>query len=102
MAWGAHVNTTEDPKKALTDAAEWYEKEKEPVWRAWSPRSGAYMNAGNGFSRSWKKDFYGDNYDKLLKIKRKYDPKESLFVYSGVGSDRWEYDLHSGLLCRAD
>lgn len=60
------------------------------------------MNSGNVFSRSWKRDFYADNYDRLLEIKQKYDPTESLFVYSGVGSDRWEYDLHSGLLCQVD
>lgn len=102
MAWGAKIDATEDPSKALTAGAEWYEKVKEPVWREWAPKSGAYMNSANGFSRSWKRDFYGDNYERLLEIKRKYDPTESLFVYSGVGSDRWEYDLHSGLLCRAD
>ena len=27
---------------------------------------------------------------------------ESLYVISGVGSDEWEYDLDSGLLCRVD
>lgn len=102
MAWGASVSSTEEPKKALAGAAEWYEKNKEPVWRKWAPESGAYMNSGNAFSRTWKHDFYGDNYDRLWEIKQKYDPKESLWVYSGVGSDHWDYDLHSGLLCRAD
>lgn len=61
------------------------------------------MNEGNAFSRDWKKDFYGDNYDALLavkRVKRKYDPSESLFVWSGVGSDQWSYDLRSGWLCR--
>ncbi|KAJ5577927.1 uncharacterized protein N7459_006891 [Penicillium hispanicum] len=102
MTWGASMNSTEDPSKALAAAAEWYENVKEPVWREWAPDGGTYRNAGNGLSRTWKQDFYGDNYDKLLKIKRKYDPSESLFVYSGLGSDRWNYDLHSGLLCRVD
>lgn len=59
------------------------------------------MNAANGFSRSWKRDFYGENYERLLKIKRKYDPTDSLWIYSGVVSDKWTYDLHSGLLCQA-
>lgn len=102
MAWGASINYTVEPSKALTSAAEWYEKFKESVWRKWAPESGAYMNAGNGFSGTWKHDFYGKNYGRLWEIKQKYDPKESLWVYSGVGSDRWDYDLHSGLLCRAD
>lgn len=102
MAWGASMDPSADPSRALSDAIEWYERVKEPVWREWAPKSGGYRNAGNGFSRAWKHDFYGENYDRLLKIKRKYDPTESLFVYSGVGSDRWEYDLHSGLLCRVE
>ena len=41
-------------------------------------------------------------YDALLAVKRKYDPTESLYAISGVGSDEWEYDLDSGLLCRVD
>ncbi|EPS31792.1 hypothetical protein PDE_06750 [Penicillium oxalicum 114-2] len=102
MAWGAHINSTQDPSTALQAAAKWYEKYKEPVWREWAPSAGAYMNAANGLSSTWKHDFYGDKYEKLLKIKTKYDPKESLWVLSGVGSDKWNYDLHSGLLCRVD
>lgn len=46
-----------------------------------------------------KYNFYGDNYERLLEIKRKYDPSESLFIWSGLGSDMWNYDLKSGLLC---
>lgn len=102
MAWGASMNSTEDPNKTLAGAIEWYERVKEPVWREWAPKSGGYRNAGNSFSRTWKHDFYGENYDKLSEIKRKYDPSESLFVYSGIESDRWDYDLQSGLLCRVE
>lgn len=102
MAWGAPLNASGVPSKELKTAAEWYEKVKEPVWRKWAPESGGYWNSGNVFSRTWKRDFYGDNYDKLMKIKRKYDPSESLFVSGGVGSDMWDNDLHSGLLCRRD
>jgi FAD/FMN-containing dehydrogenase len=101
MVWGAHVNATEDPSNALNSAIDWYEENQEAVWRKWAPIAGAYLNAANGFSRSWKHDFYGNKYDKLLKIKEKYDPTESLWSYSGVGSEKWKYDLHSGLLCQA-
>lgn len=101
MVWGAHVNATEDPSNTLKSVADWYEKNQEAVWRKWAPDAGAYLNAANGFSRSWKHDFYGDKYDKLLKIKEKYDPTESLWAWSGVGSEKWKYDLHSGLLCQA-
>ncbi|KAJ5311992.1 hypothetical protein N7508_002822 [Penicillium antarcticum] len=97
---GASVNTTGDASESLKAAADWYEANKEPVWRNWAPNTGSYMNEGNPFSSTWKRDFYGENYGKLLAIKRKFDPSESLFVWSGVGSDLWNYDLNSGLLCR--
>ncbi|RMJ21281.1 Berberine and berberine like protein [Aspergillus sp. HF37] len=100
MAYGASVNGIGDPSKALAAAARWHETVTEPVWRNWAPGTGAYMNEGNAFSSTWKHDFYGENYDRLLEIKRKYDPTESLFVWSGVRSDMWEYELNTGLLCR--
>jgi FAD/FMN-containing dehydrogenase len=99
MLYGA-INDTADPAEALVTAAEWYESTIEPAWRRWAPETGSYMNEGNAFSRTWKKDFYGENYDRLLAVKRRYDPDESLFVWSGVGSDKWDYDLRSGLLCQ--
>jgi FAD/FMN-containing dehydrogenase len=100
MAYSVSVNATGDPSQSLKAGAEWLNTALEPVWQKWAPESGSYMNEGNPFSANWKHDFYGDNYDRLLEIKRKYDPQGSLFVWSGVGSDEWNYDLNSGLLCR--
>ncbi|GKZ23184.1 hypothetical protein AbraIFM66951_000728 [Aspergillus brasiliensis] len=100
MAYGGSVNATGDPAASLAEAAEWYESVLEPVWRDWAPNMGGYLNEGNPFSSTWKRDFYGDGYERLAEIKRKYDPTGSLWGYAGVGSDLWEYDLRSGLLCR--
>lgn len=100
MSYGASINATGDATESLKRGAEWYEAHIEPVWREWAPNTGAYMNEGNPFSTTWKRDFYGDNYNQLLQIKRKYDPTESLFTWGGLGSDMWHYDLRSGLLCR--
>ncbi|KXG54331.1 FAD-binding, type 2 [Penicillium griseofulvum] len=100
MTYGASINATGDPTESLKSGAKYYERVKEPVWREWAPNTGAYMNEGNPFSTTWKQDFYGENYEKLLEIKRKYDPSESLFIWSGIGSDMWDYDLKTGLLCR--
>ena len=88
------------PKKALDSAAKWYEETREPMWREWAPESGAYMNEANPFNKNFAKDFYGDSYEKLRKIKEKYDPNESMFVLAGVGSDAWDYNLDTGKLCR--
>lgn len=96
----ASPNATVSPTTALTDNAEWIDAHKEKLWREWAPDSGSYMNEANPYNTHFKLDFYGANYERLLQIKQKYDPNQSLFVLSGVGNDKWEYDLQSGKLCR--
>ncbi|KAK4500590.1 hypothetical protein PRZ48_008779 [Zasmidium cellare] len=93
-------NETITPSEALSKNAEWVEEHKEKLWREWGPDMGAYMNEANPYNSHWRKDFYGSSYERLLGIKEKYDPTESLFVLSGVGSDEWKYDLQDGTLCR--
>ncbi|KAL4902112.1 hypothetical protein BDW74DRAFT_169818 [Aspergillus multicolor] len=103
MTYGAPVNATADPETALKTGAEWYEEHIEPVWREWTgPDGGSYANEGNVFSSTFKEDFYGpvENYERLERIKREVDPKGTLFVWGGVGSENWEYGLRDGLLCR--
>lgn len=102
IATGAEIDpvASGSPKAALQAAAEWYEEVKEPMWREWSPDSGAYLNEGNPYTSDFQKTFYGDNYERLLAIKKKYDPTETLYILSGVGSESWDYDLDTGKLCR--
>jgi FAD/FMN-containing dehydrogenase len=100
MSYTVPLDGTLSPKKALAQAAEWAELHIESAWRKWAPLTGSYMNEGNPFNSNWKHDFYGVYYDALVDIKRKYDPTESLYVLTGVGSDNWDYDLDSGRLCR--
>ncbi|KAI8261349.1 FAD-linked oxidoreductase ZEB1 [Colletotrichum sp. SAR11_239] len=101
MSYGASIDTTNaSPQEALDVAAKWLEETKEPIWREWAPGSGSYMNEANAFNKQFKEDFYGESYGRLLEVKRKYDPTESLFVLAGVGSDAWKYDLNSGKLCK--
>ncbi|KAF2144811.1 uncharacterized protein K452DRAFT_349793 [Aplosporella prunicola CBS 121167] len=103
MAGGADMDTEADGAAgALDKAAQWVEETKEKTWREWAPKTGAYMNEANPFNQEFKHDFYGESYERLLSVKRKYDRSESLFVLSGVGSDAWEYDLSSGKLCRKE
>jgi FAD/FMN-containing dehydrogenase len=100
MVYSTSIDATGDPDQSLKDGADWINSVQEVIWEKWAPQSGSYMNEGNPFSKNWKHDFYGANYDRLLGIKHKYDPSGSLFVWSGVGSDEWNYNLNSGLLCR--
>ncbi|KAJ8133250.1 hypothetical protein O1611_g377 [Lasiodiplodia mahajangana] len=101
VSGGSNVNTTMNtPGSALHQAAEWLETSKEAVFREWAPETGAYMNEANPFNSEWKHDFYGASYERLVRIKRQFDPTYTLSVWSGVDSDFWEYDMDSGKLCQ--
>ncbi|KXS93760.1 hypothetical protein AC579_6005 [Pseudocercospora musae] len=65
-----------------------------------APKTGGYMNENDRLDPDWRHDFYGSHYEKLLSIKRHYDPADVLFCPTCVGSDRWEVK-ESGQLCRA-
>jgi len=50
------------------------------------------------YEASWQKTFWGDNYERLLRLKRELDPDDVFWCQPCVGSERWqEVD---DLLCR--
>lgn len=59
----------------------------------------SYLNEANPFDPNWKRVFYGDNYDRLLEIKDRYDPYSIFYGLTAVGSDRWEL-YKDGRLCK--
>ncbi|WAO87413.1 FAD-binding PCMH-type domain-containing protein [Fusarium falciforme] len=67
--------------------------------RELTPGGGSYMNEGFPFEEDWQHTFWGDNYERLLKIKRKVDPKDVLWCTPCVGSEGWE-EKSDGRLCR--
>jgi hypothetical protein len=44
------------------------------------------MNEANPRAPQWKEDFFGENYGRLLEIKKKWDPKGLLHCNECVGS----------------
>ncbi|KAK8108439.1 FAD binding domain protein [Apiospora sp. TS-2023a] len=56
---------------------------------ATGPAGGVYMNEVSYLLPDWRDAMYGANYDRLLAVKRKYDPESVLYVLDGVGSDGW-------------
>ncbi|KKA27659.1 hypothetical protein TD95_001252 [Thielaviopsis punctulata] len=72
-----------------------------PRLNAVTPKSGTYMNEADFRQPTWKKDFFGDNYNRLLKIKQKYDPSNVFWSLKTVGSDAWSVDEQTGRMCRA-
>ncbi|TQV91952.1 FAD-binding, type 2 [Cordyceps javanica] len=67
--------------------------------RAASPVGGAYINEATFDNAHWKEDYFGANYDKLLRVKKKYDPQFVLYGPASVGSDTWTR-ASDGRLCR--
>ena len=60
--------------------------------RAAAPNTGAYVNECDYFQPDWQKAFWGDNYARLARIKRRYDPTGLFTVHHGVGSEAWSED----------
>ncbi|KAI1213860.1 FAD binding domain protein [Annulohypoxylon truncatum] len=60
----------------------------------------AYMNEADFNEPNWQQVFYGENYAKLLAIKRKYDPDDIFWGPTAVGSEAWEVAT-DGRLCKA-
>lgn len=71
-----------------------------PRIEAVTPGSGAYMNEADFRQPNWQEVFYGDNYERLREVKRKWDPQSLFYVLKGVGSEEWEV-APDGRMCRA-
>lgn len=75
--------------------------------RELSPGGGAYANEADVNEQDWQESFWGDNYPRLLELKRKFDPRGLFYVHHGVGSEGWEVrdgdagvQTQNGRLCR--
>ena len=57
-----------------------------------APDTGAYVNECDYFQDDWQRAFWGANYPRLARIKRRYDPHGLFTVHHGVGSEPWSAD----------
>jgi FAD/FMN-containing dehydrogenase len=75
-------------------------------WRDISPGAGSYLAEADRLEPDFGNAFFGDNYPKLLELKKKLDPQDVFFATTGVGSERWRVESVDGLpnengkLCR--
>ncbi|TFK56500.1 isoamyl alcohol oxidase [Heliocybe sulcata] len=74
-------NSTLEEKKAAYQTADGLVD----TFRDIAPDSGAYMNEGLVYEPDHEKSFWGANYDRLLAIKKKYDPMGLLDCWHCVG-----------------
>ena len=65
--------------------------------RVAAPDTGAYVNECDYFQDDWQRAFWGPNYPRLARIKRRYDPDGLFTVHHGVGSEAWSADGFSRL-----
>ncbi len=72
-----------------------------------SPEGGSYLNEADVMEPDFQRSFWGSNYDRLLSIKNKYDPWDSFWAPTAVGSEGWyitdqqDYLVtQTGRLCR--
>lgn len=76
------------------------------MWRAVSPKAGAYFNEADVQEPNFQQAFFGSNYEKLLRIKRDTDPWGLFYAATTVGSEDWAVITEDGLptqngpLCR--
>jgi FAD/FMN-containing dehydrogenase len=59
---------------------------------ACAPGAGSYVNETDYFQDDWQHAFWGPNYPRLARIKRRYDPAGLFTVHHGVGSEAWSAD----------
>lgn len=64
------------------------------------PDPKCYLNEGDFQEKNWQSVFYGVNYDKLLSIKNKYDPKHIFYATTGVDQDYYRIG-EDHRLCKA-
>lgn len=61
-------------------------------FKALTPGGGCYMNEGDWLEENWQQTFFGDNYARLLAVKRRYDPTGLFNCWKCVGwtgFDEW-------------
>jgi hypothetical protein len=58
------------------------------------------MNEADVYTPDFQRAFYGENYARLLLIKKKYDQEHIFYAETAVGSEDWVAEP-DGRLCRA-
>ncbi len=81
-----------EPDKAEGEVAKASVTAAMRVIRDATPGSGSYVNEADYFEPDWQQSFWGENYQRLLEIKRKYDPEGLFYCHHCVGSEGWSSD----------
>lgn len=76
--------TTATPAAAMSPIQKTVSAMIDP-FKALTPGGGCYMNEGDWTEENWKEAFFGTHYDRLLAVKRRYDPTGLFNCWKCVG-----------------
>ena len=88
-AGGRSLYLDHDPDLATARADAGRVRASMAAIRVAAPNTGAYVNECDYFQPDWQRAFWGPNYPRLARIKRRYDPAGLFTVHHGVGSEGW-------------
>ncbi|KAF9553219.1 FAD-binding domain-containing protein [Agrocybe pediades] len=57
------------------------------------PFGGQYLNEPDFYEEDWQEAYWGPNYPRLLRIKKRIDPNDLLIVNKGVNSEAWDTEV---------
>lgn len=86
--------TTKDSLQARTQIQNTVSASIQP-FKALTPGGGCYMNEGDWTEENWQQTFFGANYNKLLAVKRKYDPTSLFNCWKCVGWTGYDDPMYS-------
>ncbi|KAJ8111088.1 hypothetical protein OPT61_g6234 [Boeremia exigua] len=64
-------------------------------FKALTPGGGCYVNEGDWMEENWQQTFFGDNYERLLSVKRQYDPTGLFQCWKCVGWTGFQDPMYS-------
>ncbi|KAF2825686.1 hypothetical protein CC86DRAFT_293752 [Ophiobolus disseminans] len=64
-------------------------------FKALTPGGGCYMNEGDWLEEDWQQTFFGYNYNRLLDVKRRYDPSGLFNCWKCVGWTGYDDPMYS-------
>lgn len=64
-----------------------------------TPESGTHVNEADPWTKDWQRTFWGENCERLVEIKRKYDPSRLLNCWRCVGFEKDDsgFECYRGL-----